>query len=127
VNERNASETTTQVLLELERRVGLLLYLFDPKYLSINEFTTFELGHFLELATSLGPLERVRRHPLLEKSDLVRIPTPCDPLAVLLEQYGLNDYSPAGLGLVGATLGQELLESDGAAGTFLRALVTGPP
>lgn len=88
---------------------------------------SYELGHFLELATSLGPLERVRRRPLVEEGDLVGIPTPDDPLAVLLEQYGLDDYSPAGLGLVGATPGQELLESDGAAGSFLRALVAAPP
>ena len=88
---------------------------------------SYELGHFLELATSLGPLERVRRRPLVEEGDLVGILTPDDPLAVLLEQYGLDDFSPAGLSLVGATLGQELLESDGAAGTFLPARVAARP
>ena len=88
---------------------------------------SYKLGHFLELATSLGPLERVRRHPLAEESDPVGIPTPDNPLAVLLEQYGLDDYSPAELGLMGATPGQELLESNGAAGRFLRVLVAGHP
>jgi len=77
---------------------------------------SYKLGHLLELAPSLGPHEGVRRHLLVEEGDLVGIPTAEDPMALLLEQDSLDDYSPVGVGLVRATLGQELLESDGAAG-----------
>ena len=100
-------------------RKGLLLHVGvvrrAPRWIDI--FCSFhKLGHLLKLASLLRTLERIRRQLQTQESNGVRISITKRPLTILFDENGLYHEFARRMGLEHALGGQELFQSDGAAG-----------
>lgn len=75
-----------------------------------------KLGHLLKLASLLRTLERIRRQLQTQESNGVGISITKRPLTILFDENGLYHEFARRMSLEHALGGQELFQSDGAAG-----------